>query len=570
MQINEIVLPESIDSDIPYGYTPMDVAIEIEIGSNGQIGDARLKPMEIDNKTRMRRWLPDNARTSGEKPILGADKLDYYHPLRQPQTYEAMLGLLDRHVREIPELQGIADWMKSDAPLKLAAQIENYPSKGDIKTLETGRIIWLMPDGEYIHNLPKVKLAHAESTRQRAIGNGKDGFLRGSLNKIHTKRLAAPLFNCNDDMFCSWGQTANMPLNVSVEDALKATQTYTQLLETPGHHIRIDEQRYWVWGPLAEMAQISKASQDVAGFFSSAQAAESDPVQIIQDLIEEVTKGSKHIGKLPASLKIACGYIGIGGSGIGRTAIGQMSERSILELLTNLLTYHQQQRRYIYRSTPFWVFGSLTIAEGSSKKAAAKANEQIFEAMLDGRKPSPAITKAIVHRLQIEGVPNIRQKKSSRAWAQTAYLAWVAPDFIKGNGYMKPDHSPENLLAWHVGRVFGACKDIAYQYAARGEKPKDDWKNPIDGYRQLLFSSPAQGFTQIMNKVSPYLAACPSKAYWYHKAVAELGADCPSQVPPKHWTDEQSFFLALGISQMAIERPSAKTDGDNLPTEDPQ
>ena len=90
MQINSVVSPTGIDR--PYGYAPMDVSIEILLGPNGQIGPANLMPLETDDKTRKRFWLPDLPRTSGIAPIVGSDKLDYYHPTRKPRKWADCLA----------------------------------------------------------------------------------------------------------------------------------------------------------------------------------------------------------------------------------------------------------------------------------------------------------------------------------------------------------------------------------------------------------------------------------------------------------------------------------------------
>jgi CRISPR-associated protein (Cas_Csd1) len=552
MQINLIASPEGMES--LYGYTPMDVAIEILIGPNGQIGSATLLPTEIDSETRQRFWLPDIPRTSGIAPIVGADKLDYYHPTRKPDASAAMAEILKQRSSEVPELQWILDWMNSDSPLELELEIAKRP-KSDITVLESGRIVWRLVNGQYIHDLPKIQSSHVAQTLERAMGDG-DGDLLGTLPRIHSKKLATPLLGCNDGLFRSWGQSLKMALNIPAEEAVIATQRYTELLEAKGHNIWLGGGRYWVWGALPEMALASAETKAMAAFFGS-DGDDLDPVGYLQNLIESVRKGAKSLGKLPEKLKIACGYIGIGGSGKGRAAIGQMTERSAIEFLTKLQLYHQRQRRYLTISKPYWVFGALTIAEGGSKSAIAKANEQIFEAMINGYLPPQAITNSIIHRLKIEGVPNSRQKKTNREWAQIAYLGWLAPDFIEGDKRMKPDTTPDNLLAWHVGRVFASCKAMSYHYAARSVAPGIDWKDPLDAYRQTLFSSPAQGFPQIMAKVSPYLSARPDKAGWFHKTLAELAEDCPNASPPKRWTDEQAFFLAIGISQFEEAKRTA-------------
>jgi CRISPR-associated protein (Cas_Csd1) len=557
MQISLVAPPDGIE--YPYGYAPMDVGIEILIGIEGQIGPAVVMPTELDNQIRKRLWLPDLPRTSGVAPIVGSDKLDYYHPNRKPQAHAAMVKALEQ-LKHVLELGWILDWMKSEKPLELEDLIAKR-SKGDATKLEGGRIVWRLTQGpyRYIHELPAIQKAHAAKTLEQALSGGQDELL-GPLPKVHSKKLATPLLGCNDEMFCAWGQGEKVVLNVSAETALIATQRYTQLLETKGHHIRVGIGRYWVWGALPEMAQISDATKNIANFFGS-DGADLDPIQTLQDLIAQVQTGAKGIGKIPEDLKIAFGYIGLGGSGIGRAAIGQMTEQSALELLINLLTYHQRQRRYIVRSTPYWVFGLLTVAEGSSKSAISKANEQIFEAMISGSLPSAAITNLIIQRLKIEGIPNALSKKSNREWSQIAYLAWIAPEFIEGKStIMKPQTTPDNLLAWHVGRVFASCKTMAYHYAARAGTPSADWKNPMDAYRQTLFGSPAQGFTQIMSKVSPYLSARPDKAIWYHKTLEEMGEDCPGKTVPKRWTDEQAFFLALGISQIEAKRFAKKPE----------
>lgn len=563
MQINLVVSPLGTEADPPYGYTPMDVGIEITLYSNGK-SFVQLKPTEVDGKTRKRMWLPDIPRTSGIAPIVGSDKLDYYHPTRKPEAYAATIEVLEQNCQEIPELQLVLNWMRSNYPLELELEIATQP-KADAITLETGRIVWRLEDGTYIHNVPKVQSAHAAQTLKRA---GGDGDLVGALPKIHTKKLATPLFGCNDNMFRSWGQSDKQALNISAESATIATQRYTQLLETKGHHLRVGSERYWVWGALPEMAEVSEANKGLAAYFTRSESADIDPVAELDRIVGEVATGAKSAGKAPADLKIACGYIGIGGSGKGRAASGQMTEVPAIELLNHLLVYHQKQRRYLTRSTPYWVFGFLTGAEGSSKKAAEKANAQIFEAMMGGYSPPPAITNAIVERLKIEGIPNIQKQKSNREWAQIAYLTWIAPDYIKHNEIMKPKTEPENLLAWHVGRVFSACKTMAYHYAARSGEPAKGWRNPLDSYRQTLFSSPAQGFAQVMAKVSPYLLARSDKAFWFHKTVAEMGEDCCGMSPPKRWTDEQAFFFALGISELA-KLTSKSSDGiDESPSDE--
>lgn len=552
MQINLVASPEGIESLA--GYTPMDVAIEILIGANGQIGSAELLPQIIGSAARKRFWLPDIPRTSGIAPIVGADKLDYYHPTRKPEAAAAMAKILTQRSSEVPELQWILDWMNSDSTLKLELEIAKRP-KADITVLESGRIVWRLASGQYIHDLPAIQSSHVFQTLQRAKGSSDSGLL-GTLPRIHSKKLATPLLGCNDDLFRSWGQTKQIALNIPAQEAVTATQRYTELLEAKGHNIWLGNGRYWVWGALPEMALAAAATRDIAAFFGS-EGDELDPIGYLKTLIESVRKGAKNLGKLPANLKIACGYIGIGGSGKGRAAIGQMTERSAIEFLTKLQLYHQKQRRWLTSSKPYWVFGALTIFAGGSKSAIIKANEQIFEAMINGQLPPPAITNSIIHRLKIEGIPNSKQKKTNREWAQITYLAWLAPDFIEGNKKMKPDTTPDNLLAWHIGRVFAACKAMSYHYAARSAAPGADWRDPIDAYRQTLFSSPAQGFTQIMAKVIPYLSARPDKAGWFNKTMVELGEDCPSAAPPKRWTDEQAFFLALGISQLEEARRTA-------------
>jgi CRISPR-associated protein (Cas_Csd1) len=559
MQINLVASPEGMES--LFGYTPMDIAIEILIGANGQIGPAELLPQIIGSETRKRFWLPDIPRTSGIAPIVGADKLDYYHPTRKPDASAAMAEILKQRSSEVPELQWIIDWMNSDSPLELEQEIAKRP-KADITVLESGRIVWRLVNGEYIHDLPKIQSSHIAQTLDRAKG-GSGSDLLGALPRIHSKKLATPLLGCNDDLFRSWGQTKQIALNIPAKEAVTATQRYTELLEAKGHNIWLGNGHYWVWGALPEMALAAAETKAMAAFFGS-EGDELDPVGYLETLIESVRKGAKSLGKPPGNLKIACGYIGIGGSGKGRAAIGQMTERSAIEFLTKLQFYHQRQRRFLTTSKPYWVFGALTIADGGSKNAIAKANEQIFEAMINGHLPPQAITNSIIHRLKIEGVPNSKQKKTNREWAQVTYLAWLAPDFIEGNEKMKPDTTPDNLLAWHVGRVFASCKAMSYHYAARSVAPGIDWKDPLDAYRQTLFSSPAQGFTQIMAKVSPYLSARPDKAGNLHKTVAELGEDCPNASPPKRWTDEQAFFLALGISQFEEAKRTAsasKTPG---------
>ena len=575
MQINQISAPSDFKTDPPYGYTPMDVAVEIRISERGQIGDFVLKPLEIDDKTRKRCWLPDLPRSSNIAPIVGADKLDYYHPTRKPAYYQAMTEALTALLADVPQLQWILDWMRSDKPLELEA-----------KAIDGGRIIWRTLDDGYIHDLPKIRSAHAAQTLVRAGGGGD---LLGALPRIHTKKLAVPLFGCNDDMFRSWGQSEKQALNVPAEVATIATLRYAQLLEAKGHHIRISSDRYWVWGALPEMAQLSEANAGMEAFFGSVEAADLDPVEALENLVEEVETGSRRIGKVPEDPKIACGYIGIGGSGKGRAAIGQMSEVQTIEFLDRLLKYHRQQRRYITRSSPYWVFGFLTVAEGSSKKAVEKANEQIFEAMIRGEHPPAAITAAIVQRMKIEGVPNIKGQKLNREWSQLSYLAWCAPEFIEINinGKMKPQTTIDNLFAWHVGRVFAACKKMSYFYAHphqektetesnnsqnNEEKKKLSWKDPIDAYRQILFSSPSQGFAQIVAKVSPYLAARTDRRFVYDKTLADLGADCPGMAPPRRWTDEQVFFLALGMSEMAVALRTAnsKQKGDESTTLTPE
>jgi CRISPR-associated protein (Cas_Csd1) len=556
MQINLVASPEGIES--LSGYTPMDVAIEILIGANGQIGPAELLPQIIGSETRKRFWLPDIPRTSGIAPIVGADKLDYYHPTRKPDAAAAMAEILKQRSSEVPELQWILDWMNSDSPLELELSIAKRP-KADIAVLENGRIVWRLVNGQYIHDLPKIQSSHEAQTLERAMGGGGGSYLLGALPRIHTKKLSTPLLGCNDDLFRSWGQTKQMALNILAKEAVTATQRYTELLEAKGHNIWLGNGRYWVWGALPEMALAAAETKAIAAFFGS-EGDELDPVGYLETLIESVKKGATSLGKPPDNLKIACGYIGIGGSGKGRAAIGQMTERSAIEFLTKLQLYHQKQRRFLTISKPYWVFGALTIADGGSKSAISKANEQIFEAMINGCLPPRAITNSIIHRLKIEGVPNSRQKKTNREWAQVAYLAWLSPDFIEGNEMMKPDTTLDNLFAWHVGRVFAACKAMSYHYAARVSAPDTNWKDPLDAYRQTLFSSPAQGFTQIMAKVSPYLAARPDKAGWFHKTVAELSEDCPSASPPKRWNDEQAFFLALGISQFEAAKRTTKID----------
>jgi CRISPR-associated protein (Cas_Csd1) len=582
MRINEIVLPKEIKR--PYGYTPMDVAVEILLGARGQIGSANIKPLLSDDKTRMRLWLPDLPRTSAPVAIVGADKLDYYHPIRKSEAYQLMITALENMVGKVSELQWILDWMRSDRPLELEQQIFQRP-KADADKLVGGRIIWRLEhpkkvdgkDIKYIHDLPILQAAHQAQTIERAGGNGD---LEGTLPRIHSIKLPAPLLGCNDEMFRSWGQREKQFLNVSAQEAVAATQKYTQLLEAKNHYIRLDDNQYWVWGALPEMVEVSEANIEMAALMGSA-GADLDPIQALNDLMEQIRKGAKALGKIPEDLKMISGYIGIGGSGEGRAAIGQMTEQSVLELLQNLQTYHQRQRRYVPRSNPYWTFGALTVAEGSSKKAIARANKQIFTAMLEGRFPPPTITREVIQRLKIEGVPSHGEKKTSRAWSQMAFLAWASPNVIKKNSTMKPDTSPENLLAWHVGRVFAQCKRMAFYYAhpekgrpvndgekakgkdEKGNEEKKDWRNPLDSYRQVLFSSPSQGFAQIIAKISPYLSARPDQEIWYHKALAELGRDCPGLAPPPRWTDEQAFFLALGISQVVEARFKKATPPDN-------
>jgi CRISPR-associated protein (Cas_Csd1) len=570
MQINSVISPQK--EEIPYGYTPMDVAVEIDLAGGGS--QYRIMPLEVDNKTRLRMWLPDLPRTSGVAPIMGSDKLDYYHPQRKPNNYEAMIDLLEANRVEIPELEKVLEWMRSDRPLQLEAEILNRP-KTELLSLAGGRIVWRLDSTRYLHELPEIQKAHVAKTMSKALGGNSGGAaLAGPLPRVHSKKLAAPLLGCNDEMFCAWGQDEKAALNISAVDALQASQRYTELLEAKGHSISMGDGLYWIWGASRAMVEISEAVQEMARFMGT---GDEDPIAALQDLIAKIYKGAKSTGKIPEDLNMFCGYIGMGGSGEGRLAVGQMTPRSTVKFLQNLLYYHERQQRYMNISKPFWVFGALTTAEGSSKRAIAKANKQIFEAMTGGRLPPSAITNSVIHRLKIEGVPSFGITKTNRQWVQLSYLAWLAPDFIQNENNMKPVTTPENLLAWHVGRVFAACKDIAYAYAHADRSTKDtkdeenkstadkDYRNPIDAYRQILFSAPAQGFVQITAKVSPYLAARPDKAFFYHRVVSELAEDCPNVSPPKRWTEEEAFFLALGMSQfeIALRSDRAKKKAEN-------
>jgi hypothetical protein len=540
MQLSKIVSPDGVER--PWGYTPMSAAIEIMIGPNGQIGDAEVV---ADTTTRKRYWLPDLPRTSGIAPILGSDKLDYYHPTRKPKAYVAMLELLEQS--GIIELKWVADWMRSDCPIALSQQWAEQ-SKAVQDSIEGGRIVWRLADGSYIHELQAVKDMVHQQTLERVIA-GSGGALMGVLPKVHNRQLAAPLYGCNNEMFKSWGRLESAPMEIDAIEALTATRRYTEMLSTPGHHLRIGD-KYWVWGALPELAA-SGADKAIASFFSLDNLTGQDPVQIIKDLIARVTAGAKSIKAPPENLKIACGYVGLGGSGVGRVAIGQMTETSVMELLHNLGKYHADQLRYLSISKPFWTFGGLTVAEGSSKAAIAKANQQIFAAMIGGKSPPQVVTTAVLRRMQVEGVPNMRGKKSNRQWSQLAYLAWIAPTFNPDT--MKPDTTLDNLLAWHTGRVFANCQYLAYKYAARSKNPGNDWRNPIDNYRQRMFSAPAQCLPQVLAKISGYLGALRDKQYWHKKLMTEMGDDCPGMAPPDRWTSSQAYFFALGMSDLGSD-----------------
>ncbi|OUC12904.1 MAG: hypothetical protein B0A82_20070 [Alkalinema sp. CACIAM 70d] len=551
---SDLVLPDGADA--PYDYAPMGVAIEIMIGPHGQIGDVL-----IDSRRTTRRWLPDLPRTSGIAPILGSDKLDYYHPTRKPKNYEAMLNLLAQYP-DIEPLQWIAVWMQSDAPIALDRALKDY-SKTDLAAIESGRIVWRLADGGYIHDLPAVQAIVNQGALERVIQTG-DGRLRGTLPKAHNRNLPAPLFGCNTPMFRSWGQS-DEELEVDAIGALQQTRYYTAALEAKSHHLHIADGRYWVW-----LSQTDTAAAGLGDVFDlDAMIGANDPIEVISGLIEQVNNGAKFIKSLPEKLSIVGGYIGMGGSGVGRVAIGQMTEYSLLSLLQNLMQYHQQQLRHVPYSKPFWAFAPLIAAEGVSSGALARAKQQLFEAMLYGQLPPKTVTRAIVQRLQVEGVPRRgAANRTNREWGQLAYLAWLAPDVIAtksitGDTMPKPNTTPDNLFAWHVGRVFANCRALAYNYAARGgTKPGNDWRNPMDSYRQRLFSAPAQALPQILAKVSAYLGALPAKQYGHKVTLQEMSNDCPGMVPPQRWNDEQAYFLALGMSELLQSDTEAmSTDG---------
>lgn len=546
---SDLVLPDGADA--PYDYTPMGVAIEIMIGPDGQIGDVL-----IDPRRENRRWLPDLPRTSGIAPILGSDKLDYYHPNRKPKNYAAMLELLAQYP-DIEPLQWIAAWMQSNAPLALDTGLKEYSTK-DRNSIESGRIVWRLADGGYVHDLPTVQAIIHQSAIERATQKG-DGRLRGPLPKAHNRNLPAPLFGCSTPMFRAWGQSDD-ELEIDATDALQQTRYYTAALEAKPHHLRIGDGRYWVW-----LAQTDTAAAGLGDLFDlNVLIGATDPVQVISELIKKVNDGAKSIKSVPEKLSIVGGYIGMGGSGVGRAAIGQMTEYSLLALLQNLVHYHRRQLRYGTYSKPFWAFAPLIAAEGVSSGALARAKRQLFEAMLNGQPPPKTVTCAIVQRLKVEGVPRrSATKTTSREWSQLAYLAWLAPDSIStqsimGDAMPRPDTTPENLLAWHVGRVFANCQALAYNYAARsGTKPGNDWRNPMDGYRQRLFSAPAQALPQILAKVSAYLGALRTKQYGHKLTLQEMSNDCSGMAPPQRWNDEQAYFLALGMSELI--KPDADT-----------
>lgn len=523
-------LPSIFGHELPLGYTVMSPVMEIAVGKEGQIGEVLIYPA----KEKPRLWMPNISRSSDVTPILGADKLDYYHPTIKTKCYDAMLELLKGC--NIPEADFIVAWMLSDAPIKLKSAFSELP-KADHDALSSGRIVWQVGD-DYFHNLPTVKAFIEKATLDKAIG---DGGLSGVLPQIHTVRLQAPLYGCNTDMFRSWGQSGDLGLDA--RSALIETQRYTEMLEHPKHNIRIGG-RYWLWGATAE----AKDYAESIGLLDL--ATNPSTKERLQNLVVSTTKGAKGDLPVPVDPKILAGWIGMGGSGKGRAAIGQMSEISLIKLLQNISDYHSKQLRYLDYSLPYWQLARLVVAEGSSKAAIDKASTAIFNVMINGGNPPLSITKAVIARMEIEGVPNILGKKSNRQWAQLTYLSWISPDFEN----MKPVTTPDNLLAWHVGKVFAECKSLSFNY----KKPEkgSDWKDPIDGYRQVLFSNPSRGFSRLMQKICAYRS---SNGFFVDKALQALNEDCSGLDIPDRWSDTQKQYLAIGMSEIATAKATTAT-----------
>jgi CRISPR-associated protein (Cas_Csd1) len=569
------------------GYTPANIAIEITIGPKGQIGEPIFLPKMGDDKTTLRLWVPAFQR-SGRNYVanMGVDKLEYYVELKKKEEdkdpektsdekeeaspIKATIAALRKYAVEVPELGWIADWMASPSAKTLKDTVLGWSKSGEKKTLETGKIIWRInyTDATYLHEIPAFKALIQRLTIERALGTNGDDGLNGTLPKIHSTQLDAPVMGCNDSMFRSWGQTDDQSLAVTAIDALNLNHRYTQLLEQSSHHIRLatgKDSKYWVWGALPEVMKLPKAHSLLNRLLvieDSKQADEADAVKHLQNLLQSIAKGAESVDVDTGDLKIAHGYVGLGGSGKGRAAIGQMTETSLVEFIHHLLTYHKRQKRFMAYSKPYWVFGSLTVAEKSDKHHIRKVNERMFDCLITGKVPAQPITDEVIRRLKVEGVPRHGQPKlSNRQWGQLAYLAWIAPDFTSNEGtqLMMPNTTPENLLAWHIGRIYSAIQTMAEFHHNGGNYAKDqNWKNPIDNYRINLFNNPAQAFGQLVRKVSPYLASQRARAGIYHSAVKARNEDCLGMELPIRWTDAQMEFLALGMSGLISK--NAKND----------
>ena len=544
---HKTLLPAGCTASI--GYTPMTMGPAVFLSKDGPA--THIVP-DASNakavKSIKRLWLPDFPRSSDLSPLLGADKLQYFHPTLSPKHRESMEQLLEQYAEAIPELDLVQRWMDSDGPENVHQEILSR-SPAEQKRLFGMRVVMHL-GGTPLVELGSVREAWAQHLLD--IASNDDGQLSAKLNKLHSQKLYVPLYSLEDDSMVAFGQGGRESLRVVAKEAFTSTMNLTAYLEDPGHHVRLGD-RFWVWGATEKEA----ASAMALGFGSHPMGdAVKSPYEKIITAIRSFESHTKIARTVADDETVYAGYVGMGGSGKGRAAIGSITQWRALDLLKNGALWHERQLNLMPSSKPWWAFAPLAVAEGANVAPTVKAG--LFEAFINGRLPPPLMTKQILRRMQTEGIPQLAGGKlTNRQWAQLNYLALLAPapkewSVMEENGKLTisaPNVGAELLQAWAAGLVYRSAKYQAICHQL-GRSPKGkDWetKTAVDQLRQLLFQSPAKGVGSLANKVASY------KQGGLEQEVKRIG-DLSNGAPlPDRWTDQQRYYVCLGIAGFGLK-----------------
>jgi CRISPR-associated protein Csd1 len=567
------------------GYGQVRLNWLVELRPDGNLKENGFTRLSKDDP----KWkLPDVVRASGVKPKLLADNGEYVFGIGRDTSPPDKVAERHRQFKELvqkcadvtrePSVQAVEKFLENWNPERDRAKLPEDFDPSQTFTFKVGNCIPAdsIPDMKAVQ---KFWISHITGSddntenlpRMQCLVTGKDGLVEERL-PVKIKGIpdgqtaGTSLVSANAGPFTSYGLSNSLTSPISREAGEGFAKALNHLIATKDSRLYLGPVVYTFW--TQESCEYS--------FWDD---FNDDQPQEVKNLYESALAGNRIYDEPNRFYALALSASG------GRAVVRDWIESSIPVVMQNLVQWFEAQEIV----NPFGELGekpylsirrlSDSLYRDPSKEAIAVIPPLFIHSALKGTPLPLSLLTRVVRRICVDRTePNYPVTHPRAALIKLILTSQGYPMTNMQSLNLNPDLDPQDLLAYHYGRLLAQLEKIQWEAYRDQTQGKGVNATVIDRYYGAASVTPARIMGSLVKDAQAHLSKLRrnSKKYSAYLSLQEQLEEILSHISPKSskapksLSMQQQSIFALGYyhqraasREAAIAASNAKKEGQN-------